>query len=332
MKILNSKADILELLESNGGKYGVFTLDEAYKFCREVSNSHYENFQVGSILVPKNQRNYFYSIYTFSRLADDISDELTDTNSETKISYLDKLLDLIRNFDNNSIGPKNPLSWALNDTIKMKGIPFTPFEKLVYAFKMDSDFKQPQTMEDNLTYCIYSANPIGELVLRLFDNYNEKTSVYSDAICTGLQLVNFWQDISNDIVKNRIYLPKDILAKYELDEKTLFSDTPKPKLDACLQEIYDYTENFFIFGVELIKFIENKRLKYEITLTVLSGKRILEKVKNYGTDIVWRRPSLRKIDYLALLIQLFSFKGESVNGFIDTRTISKLREGRATSR
>lgn len=305
MKIINSKSDIFALLEEDGGKFGVNSLEESYLFCKNVSNKHYENFPVGSIIVPSSHRNYFYSVYTFSRLADDIADELDDESSETKIDALNKLSSLIKEFSPKSDRLNNPLLWALSDTIAKKSIPYEPFEKLNKAFIMDSEFVHPATMQDNINYCQYSANPVGEIVLRIFDNYNETTAPLSDSICTGLQLVNFWQDISEDIKKNRIYIPIEVLQKYNLDEKTLFLAPPQAQLDACLQDIYDYTEKFFIFGKDLVNYIKNKRLKLEIAIISESGMKILQNVRNSRNEIVFVKPKLSKSDFLKIFFRLF---------------------------
>jgi squalene synthase HpnC len=306
MKIINGLDDYLEILKEDGGKFSVNSLDEAYNFCKKVSLSHYENFPVGSILIPKNYRKYFFSVYFFSRLADDLSDELPNEKPEYRIELLNKLIFLIKSDINENAVKFNPLKIAIKDTILNKNMTYEPFEKLVKAFEMDANFMQPQTMNDNIEYCKFSANPVGELVLRIFDNYDSTTSLYSDSICTGLQFVNFWQDISVDKSKNRIYLPKQILEKYEITQNTLFSNPPKPKLEECLKEIYDYTEKFFIFGFSLIKFIENKRLKIEIALTIEGGKRILEKVEKQGTNIIYVRPKLNKMDVFIIILRLLT--------------------------
>jgi squalene synthase HpnC len=310
MKIISSRNDIFSLLSDDGGKFGVESLEDSYLFCKNVTNKHYENFPVGSIIVPSSHRNYFYSVYTFSRLADDIADELTEDTADIKVNALIKLSSLIKEFSPKFGKLNNPLLWALSDTINKKKLSFEPFEKLIKAFIMDSEFVQPVTMQDNIDYCRYSANPVGEIVLRLFDNYNDTTAPLSDSICTGLQLVNFWQDISEDIKKNRIYLPVEILQKYDIDEKSLFCNPPQDKLDACLQEIYDYTEKFFIFGKDLVKHIENKRLKYEVAITNDSGLRILQKVRKSGNSIIHSKPKLSKIDFMMILIRIFFYRNE----------------------
>ncbi|MFA5511741.1 MAG: squalene/phytoene synthase family protein [Candidatus Kapaibacterium sp.] len=299
-----SISDINELLDLNGGKYAVSNLSEAYSFCKKVALGHYENFPVGSILIPADKRDFFFSVYTFARIADDIADE-GDGSAEDKTSSLVKLLGNLRYTIENEISPGNPLFLALKDTMLKKDIPLTPFEKLIKAFLQDSNFVQPLTMQDNIEYCKHSANPIGEIVLRIFESYNEQTAKYSDAICTGLQLVNFWQDISRDYNAGRIYIPKENLEKYKLDDKVIFNSTSEADIEQCLQEIYDYTEKLFIFGVDIIKYLKNKRLIFEILMTVEGGKRILEKTRRLGKNIITVRPSLRKTDFVYLLIKNF---------------------------
>ncbi|GAB1372909.1 squalene synthase HpnC [Candidatus Kapaibacterium sp.] len=301
MKIIGNHSDILEILLPDGGRYGVDTLEQAYDFCRKVADSHYENFPVGSIIIPKEYRKHFYSVYVFSRVADDIADELTDYPAEYRVSLLNNLLNLISGFDYSGLSKKNPLAYALTATIAEKQIPFSPFEKLIKAFVTDSEFIQPIDMDYNIEYCKYSANPVGELVLRIFDNYDNTTSKFSDAICTGLQLVNFWQDVSTDYRKGRIYIPTNLLNKYEINDLFDKKAISEPKLKELLKEIYVFTENFFIFGNNLVKHIKNNRLKFEVILTLNGGLKVLTKCKALGTGILQVRPQITKFDIFSLL-------------------------------
>jgi squalene synthase HpnC len=300
MKIINSKEDILEMLKPDGGRFSVKGLDEAYKFCEKIATSHYENFPVGSVLIPKTYRKHFFSVYVFSRLADDIADELTNETPEFRIQQLRNLLNLIKNQIDSSAQKFNPLALALCNTIYEKKLPIEPFERLIKAFEIDSEFIQPNNMDDNLEYCKYSANPVGELVLKIFDNYDNETAPLSDSICTGLQLVNFWQDISRDYKINRIYIPKDKLNLYKINDFYELNDYEIKNFDECLKDIYDFSEKFFIFGYNLVKLIKNKRLKVEIALTIEGGKRILLKTRNLNTDILVQRPVLKVTDFVVI--------------------------------
>jgi phytoene/squalene synthetase len=214
--------------------------------------------------------------------------------------------------DNKSI--QNPIFVSLSDTIRQRYIPIEPFLKLIEAFKSDVIFNQPYTNDDNINYCKNSANPIGELILRITENYNTENAKYSDAICTGLQLVNFWQDISSDYKKGRIYIPEMILNKYNLDPNNILNYYNNKSFNACLTEIYDYTENFFSFGKNLIKYLVGLRLKLEISLTIEGGLKILEKLRKLGPEIVNQKPELNKYDLGIILVNVFKKHSVLRNG------------------
>lgn len=292
-----------EICKSDGGIYKVNSAEKAYDFCKKVTSGHYENFPVGSVLLPPSKRKHFYPIYSFARIADDISDEIGYEYKKEKIALLEKFDNLLddQSFLKNTSG--NPVFLALSRTLQNTEIPAEPLHKLIKAFKMDADFEYAEDFSDLENYCSYSANPVGEIVLRLFDNYNEKTKVYSDQICTGLQLANFWQDISVDIKKKRVYIPSKVLQKHGLTYKDIFSEKKNEKLKYCLKEIYDYTDIFFNLGTYLIYYVWDFRLKMEIALTVEGGRRILEKSKKLGTDIITQRPKLTKIDFVYALVK-----------------------------
>lgn len=295
------KEIISEVIEYDGGKYKVNTLNDAYAFCKKITKMHYENFPVASFLLPPNKRKYIYPIYAFARVADDIADEFAD--AKNKINILDKFQENIFSNHNN-----NPIFFALQDTITKINLDANLLSDLIKAFKMDSDF---QILNDNsklLNYCKYSANPIGRIMLRIFEEDTEQNCIYSDKICTALQLTNFWQDISRDLRNNRIYFPKDKLIKYNLFEKDLLNLQYKNELNDLLFELIEETEKIFDEGKLLIKYIKSKRLRFELKLTILGGLRILGLCKNLGTDLIHQRPKIRKIDYLLLFINALKWK------------------------
>ena len=205
MKVFNSKEKIISLFENQQN----LELQKCYDICKNIAKMHYENFPVGSLFIPKNLRKHFYAIYSFARIADDISDENYFIDKNEKLFYLEHFKNSL--IDNNYL---NPIIKALNNTIQEKNLPYEPFIKLIDAFKYDVDFKPFKNWDEILKYCDNSANPIGELILRLFNNYDNEIKAYSDAICSGLQLINFWQDLSVDILKGRNYIPIDLLDKY----------------------------------------------------------------------------------------------------------------------
>ncbi len=291
---------LIALSKADGGSLGVSSLEEAYDFCRKIALGHYENFPVGSVLIPKHLRNYFYSIYAFSRLADDLGDELSMVSKPLALESLEQLNLLVLNYKAEDTGKKNPIMYALKHTMYKKEIPTEPFEKLIRAFKQDVLFIPPKTMADNYEYCKYSANPVGELVLRLFDNYNEKTAKYSDLICTGLQLANFWQDISVDRNKGRIYIPSVIMDKYGIKPEKLY-EAEQSQVDLLISELCEHTEQLFSEGKNLLPLVKNYRLRLELMLIIEGGKRILQKSQKLKSKLLSLRPKLSKIDFPIIL-------------------------------
>jgi phytoene/squalene synthetase len=196
--------ELSNLTLKDGGIFKVHSIDKAYDFCKKIATGHYENFPVGSFLIPNQFRKYFYSVYAFSRIADDIADDISIEKKDYKIKLLNDYKNLIttENIDG------NPIFIALHDTMIKREIPPEPLQKLIKAFIMDSEFEQPNDFDDVLYYCEHSANPIGEMVLRIFGLYNHETTPLSDNICTGLQLANFWQDISTDKKMEEFTFPK----------------------------------------------------------------------------------------------------------------------------
>jgi squalene synthase HpnC len=295
MKIESHKLHNFAL--TDGGEFSVSSLDAAYDLCEKVALGHYENFPVGSFFIPKVQRKYVFAVYTFARIADDIADEIeTDTNS--KLEMLDKYRRLL--LDKNDT--TNPIFLALRDLNEKMQIPTTPYEKLLNAFSLDSDFKQPENYNDLFNYCSNSANPVGELILRIFNIYDEKTSKYSDNICTGLQLVNFWQDFSLDLIKNRVYIPKSVLSEYELNINDLIEGSKETNKLRLLKELFDKTQMLFDDGKPLIGLLKPFRLKLEIAATINGGECILDKAKRLGTRLFTERPKIGKWDIIKIMI------------------------------
>jgi hydroxysqualene synthase len=301
--MLNIKL-INEIIKSDGGTNSVNNLDDAYKFCEKMARSHYENFPVASRLVPKKYRKHILAVYCFARLADDIADEYLD--STQKIIILKTLEKYLRNKNKTS----NPIFLALQNTIKEKNLPLEPFLNLLKAFRMDAEFSQPEAMDDVLNYCKYSANPVGELVLRIFDECTEEKLKYSNDICTALQLANFWQDFARDIPNGRFYIPKNIAG-----EKVL-KNNPDEIFDE-LKKLYNKTEELFFSGSGLINLLENRLLKIEIALTISGGELILKKTRKLGQNIFHQRPEISKREFILPLFKAILLKENvSMKGFL----------------
>ncbi len=301
--------DIIELTHYDGGTLRLKTLEESYQYCESIAKRHYENFPVGSILIPKSVRKYFYSIYAYSRLTDDIADEFARCveNKEKGVEMLAFLAESANSKYKDFQG--NPILWALSDTIVQLNLPSKPFQDLTIAFINDINFKQSNDMNELLDYCKYSANPVGELVLRLFNEYDEEKKEHSDCVCTALQLVNFWQDLSVDIPNGRIYIPKSLQKKHNILEIDLQKTKNFSKLHKCIEELYELTFDFFIQGERLVELVESKRLKWELKLIIGGGKKILSKVVRLKENIFVERPTLAKYDILSIFLKSLFFKG-----------------------
>ncbi|MGB9912344.1 MAG: squalene/phytoene synthase family protein [Candidatus Kapaibacteriota bacterium] len=270
-----------------------------------MAKKHYENFPVASFLIPKEDRRFIYSIYTFARFADDIADSLalplTKSERMDALETIEKNLLALHNYS----AVSNPIFYALKDTIEKKELPLEPLLRLLNAFKMDVNFSQPQNWSDLEYYCSFSANPIGELVLRIFNEYNDRTIVFSNQICTGLQLVNFWQDLSLDLKRDRIYIPQNLLDRFNLEISSIFDLSNRIKVEICLKEILEKTREYFIDGWKLVWLLKNSRLRIEINATVLAGIRILGKEEKSGANLLFKRPKLNFFDFIIIFVNSF---------------------------
>ncbi|MFA7327837.1 MAG: squalene synthase HpnC [Candidatus Kapaibacterium sp.] len=288
---------LTELSKPTSDKFETTSTEEAYLFCKKLAKSHYENFPVGSILIPKSIRHHFYSIYAFSRLADDIADENVTTSSDDRFELLQGLeTSLESKLDEVS----SPILRAVLNTCLETRVEINDLKRLIVAFKMDVRFDQAKNWNDLYNYCTYSANPIGEMLLKLFGENTDENVKLSDDICTALQLVNFWQDISRDKVNERYYIPLELVNRFGLDYDDLKANPLR--LQVCLDQLYQETEKLFENGKKLVYLVKNKRLKMELRLIISSGIRILEKCKSMKTEIVSTRPSLDVKDAFIIII------------------------------
>ncbi len=297
-----SAQELKELSSIDGGRFQISKLEEAFFFTKTLASSHYENFPVASLFLPKLQRQHIFNIYAFARIADDIADEPLPLDKTERLRMLNGLETLFETNNN-----KNPIFSALHQTIIKLGLPLLPFKKLLEAFKLDVSFCKPSNMQDLFYYCERSANPIGELVLRVFGLYNDKTAPLSDKICTALQLANFWQDFSRDIPNSRMYIPTEILNKYDLNYETIIDENNKNKINEMLEELYDTTSKLFLEGKALINYLKPIMLKLEIELTIAGGRAVLSKTRNLKENIFVKRPKLRKSEILGFFIKNLFF-------------------------
>jgi squalene synthase HpnC len=280
--------------------------DYAYNFCKEIAKRHYENFPVGSLLIPKNKRKYIYSVYAFARTADDIADS-EKYSSELKIKKLDKFDNELKKIENKkleslSTDTKN-IFIALYDTVSELKIPVNELRKLLIAFKQDSIKQRYDTFEELIQYSDFSANPIGHLVLYVF-GYNpkdhEESFKFSDKICTALQLTNFWQDVSVDLKINRIYIPVKLMKKFNYEETLLQNNIENENFRKIIKELVDSTREIFEEGKKILNFVSG-RLKLELKATIAGGMEILNKIEKTNYNVLTNKVKINNMDKLNLI-------------------------------
>jgi phytoene synthase len=276
---------------------------EAFAWCEKLTRSHYENFPVGSLLIPRAKRRHVHSIYAFARLADDFADE-GDEKSCRPDERLAALDDWERQLGACYRGEAtHPVFIALAETARELSLPDHLLRDLLSAFKQDVVKHRYLNFAELLDYCRRSANPVGRLILHLFDYRDEDRAALADEICTALQLTNFWQDVSVDLKKNRIYLPADEMARFKVTEEDLFARRFTPDYAALLSFQVARTREIFARGRKLPELVSG-RLRYELRLTWYGGVRILEQIAQNGYNTLAERPRLTTGDKFALLTRM----------------------------
>ncbi len=266
---------------------------------------HYENFPVASILLPRHLRAPVEAIYAFARSADDLADE-GDATPEARLAALDayrQQLDLI----DQGTRPQNPMFARLADTIASWRLPLQPFYDLLSAFSQDVQVKRYADRSALLDYCRRSANPVGCLMLHLYQRADTARLQQSDAICSALQIINFLQDIGIDLDKQRVYLPQDEMAAFGVDDAALQALQIRapgaalpPAFLALMQDQCAKARALMLSGAPLARSLPG-RIGWELRLVVQGGLLILDKIAANGYDVFQRRPQLRAPDWLRLL-------------------------------
>lgn len=279
------------------------SLVDAYAECGRLAKSHYENFPVASLLLPPAMRPHVAAIYAFARAADDLADEGHAEPAE-RLRRLDAHLGLLRAAVN--MPPESgacPPAGAQDDaagaiftalaaSIRERDLPMALFEDLVSAFKQDVLMTRYKTWDALLDYCRRSANPVGRLVLRVAGYADASLDHASDAVCTALQLTNFWQDIDVDWRKGRIYLPQDICEAVGADEDHLRAGRISTEWRQALGEACARTRVLYECGRPVCGDSVAARLRYELRFTWLGGRRILDRLEQTGFDVFSSRPTL----------------------------------------
>lgn len=278
------------------------TLSYANEFTRRLTHSHYENFPVASKIVPFHLRQHVCNIYAFARTADDFADEPDFENS--RIEHLDEWKDELElAYQGRSI---HPTFVALEQTITAFNLPKKLLLDLIKAFKIDVIKKRYKDFEELLYYCKHSANPVGRLILILFGYNNEEWFALSDHICTALQLANFWQDVSVDLRKDRIYIPQKEMVEKGITEYDLEDGKFTEALKKLMQFQVNRTREIFLKGKPLCRAVPNWKLSFELRLTWLGGMEILNKIKKNNYNI-FERPVIKKHEWIKLFFKALVF-------------------------
>jgi squalene synthase HpnC len=274
------------------------TLDEARDWCRRLAESHYENFHVASWFLPKDLRPHFHSIYAYCRVSDDLGDEVGDPAQALA------LLDLWgRELDACYEGhARHPVFVALAETIRECSIPKEPFADLLVAFRQDQVVTRYETIEDVLAYCRYSANPVGRLVLYACGEAVEENLRLSDFTCTALQLANFWQDVREDYLRGRIYIPKNDMEVFRVSEEQIAESVATPEFRGLMRCEVDHARSLFEQGLPLISRV-HRQLALDLDLFSRGGLEILRAIERQGYDVLSSRPAISKRRKLALMLR-----------------------------
>ncbi|MGE5326327.1 MAG: squalene synthase HpnC [Deltaproteobacteria bacterium] len=289
---------------------------EAYQECRRLARRHYENFPVASYLVPRSKRDAVAAIYAFARYADDIADEPEKGDQSARLAALGAWRDKLN--DCYAGRAVDPVFVALRHAAEQFHLSREHFEDLIRAFESDVKVSRHPNFESLLAYCRCSANPVGRLVLELFDHREPELFELSDKICTALQLTNFWQDVRIDCERDRIYLPADDLARFGYSLDDLRAHAADARWTELMKFECERTRRLFEDGKALPERVVPE-LRRQLRLTWLGGTSILSRIEAAEYDVFRHRPSLHGADFLRLYLRARSPLLAGVNGSRPTR-------------
>ena len=273
------------------------SLEQATAYCERLARSHYENFSVATWFLPEKLRPHFYSIYAYCRISDDLGDEVGDP--QKSLALLDEWEEEL---DACYAGaPRHPVFVALRPTILACQIPRDPFANLLKAFRQDQTVTRYRTFDDLLGYCVNSANPVGRLVLYACGYADAERQQLSDFTCTALQLANFWQDVSVDYGKGRIYLPLEDLERHGVVQSDIADRRFTPAFRELMRFEVERAHEWFRRGRRLIGMVERK-LSIDIELFSRGGEEILRCIKDQNYDVLRARPAISRARKLSLVI------------------------------
>src|SRR6185369_1590161 len=272
------------------------SLPEAYAFCERLARTHYENFSVATWFLPRRLRQHFFNVYAYCRISDDLGDETGDTDASLRL--LDEWETELNACYAGS--PRHPVFVALAGTVREFDIPKHEFSDLLRAFRQDQTVVRYESFDDLLAYCRYSANPVGHLVLFLGGYHDSGRQQLSDYTCTALQLANFWQDVSPDFQKGRIYLPLEDLDKFGVTEANIAGKQNTPQFMELMRFEVERAREWFDRGLPLVGKV-SRELAIDIELFSRGGQEILNAIERQGYAVLGNRPAISKSRKLALV-------------------------------
>ena len=271
--------------------------EEALAYTRWLATHHYENFQVVSFLLPKRLHQDFYNVYAFCRWADDLGDEIGDTQESLRLLkwWRGELHGMYEG------RARHPVFVALQSTVAAHKLPIEPFADLITAFEQDQTVTRYRNFEELFHYCRYSANPVGRLVLGLCGYRDAGRQALSDATCTALQLANFWQDVTVDLKKDRVYLPLDVLERHGYPLDDLFALRFDDRFRSAMKEVTAVARELFRKGLPLADQVD-RRLAIDLELFSRGGLKILDKIERQDYNVLRARPAITKTERVGLLL------------------------------
>jgi squalene synthase HpnC/squalene synthase HpnD len=272
------------------------SVEQAQHYTRRLAASHYENFHVATWLLPRRLRQHFCNVYAYCRWADDLGDEVA-----SPLRALELLDDWERELEACYAGrPAHPVFVALAPTVQAFDIPAEPFRDLLKAFRQDQIVHQYESWDDLLGYCRFSANPVGRLVLYVCGYRDEERQRLSDATCTALQLANFWQDVSRDLEKGRLYIPLDALRRHGLTAEDIERRRFDARYAALMRDLIARTRPLFTEGAALLDRVDG-RLRVDLELFGRGGLAVLKAIETGGYNTLERRPAIGTLTRARLL-------------------------------
>jgi squalene synthase HpnC len=272
------------------------TLDDAREYCAHLGRTHYENFSVATWFLPRRLRQHFYNVYAYCRISDDLGDEVGDATGSLEL--LDEWQTELDACYEGS--PRHPVFVALAETVRLFDIPRHEFSDLLIAFRQDQTVTRFETFDDVLAYCHYSANPVGHLVLYLCGYRDPERQRLSDFTCTALQLANFWQDVSVDYAKGRVYLPLEDLRLFGVSEQDLAQTHNTPVFRAMMKFEVERAHDWFRRGLPLIGKVD-RELAIDLELFSRGGQEILRAIARQDYAVLGNRPAIPKLRKLMLV-------------------------------